>query len=117
LNAVVPAGAKDRAGTKKTLFVEAIPEDELKNPEPELTTKQSQVLDQLRKIGEAVEVQQLTRQVRCGPGPVEALVVKGLVRRTTRRIDRFSEKEEAVPVCSEPVTLNEDQQKVWESLR
>src|SRR5437763_618125 len=28
LNAVVPAGAKDRAGTKKTTFVEAVPEDE-----------------------------------------------------------------------------------------
>src|SRR5215471_2189166 len=50
LNAVVPAGAKDRAGTKKTAFVEAIPAEELKTPEPELTTKQRQVLEQLRKI-------------------------------------------------------------------
>src|SRR5262249_36082138 len=86
LNAVVPAGAKDRAGTKKIVFVEAIPEDELKKPEPQLTPRQHQVLEQLRKIGEAVEVQQLARLVRCGPGPVEALVVKGLARRTMRRI-------------------------------
>src|SRR5436190_14440677 len=33
LNAVVPAGAKDRAGMKKTVFVEAVPADDLKSPE------------------------------------------------------------------------------------
>src|SRR5262245_5941866 len=114
LNAVVPAGAKDRAGMKKTVFVEAVPEDELKKPEPELTPRQREVLDRLRKLGQPVEVQQLTRLVRCGPGPVEALVVKGLARRTTRRIDRFTETTEEGAPPSGPITLNEDQARVWD---
>src|SRR5262245_61251681 len=113
LNAVVPAGAKDRAGIKKIVFVEATPEEELKKPELELTPRQRQVLEQLRKLGQPVEVQQITRLVRCGPGPVEALVVKGLARRTTRHIDRFAESSEEPSSESGPVTLNADQLTAW----
>src|SRR5262249_30598466 len=59
--------------------------------------------------GKAVEQRQLMRQARCGPGPVEALILKGLARRVARRVDRFvdSTHEEAVPAG--PITLNEDQ--------
>src|SRR5262249_39988856 len=96
------------------VFVEAVPEDELKKPEPEAPPRQRGVRDRLRKLGEAVDVQQLTRLVRCGPGPVEALVVKGLARRTTRRIDRFTETTEDAAPPSGPIKLNEDQERVWD---
>src|SRR5262249_3461175 len=96
------------------VFVEAVPEDELKKPEPEAPPRQRGVRDRLRKLGQPVEVQQLTRLVRCGPGPVEALVVKGLARRTTRRIDRFTETSEETAPPSGPITLNEDQERVWD---
>src|SRR3954470_8041406 len=40
LNAVVPAGARDRAGTRNLAFVEAVPPDELPAPPPAVTAKQ-----------------------------------------------------------------------------
>src|SRR6516225_2984641 len=40
LNAVVPAGARDKAGTRTLTFVEAVPETELQEPPSELTAKQ-----------------------------------------------------------------------------
>src|SRR5262249_5204940 len=105
----------DRAGTRKTAFVEAVPEKDAPDPPP-LTSKQKEVLEQLRKLGQPVEVRQLTRLARCGPGPVEALVQKGLARRAVRRIDRFSDSTEDTLAPSGPVTLNEDQERVWSVL-
>src|SRR5207247_2290478 len=40
LNAVVPAGAKEQAGTRVTAFLEAVPEAELRQSPPSLTPKQ-----------------------------------------------------------------------------
>src|SRR5690348_16870623 len=146
LSAVVPAGARDKAGTRTLTFVEAIPEAELTPPHPnpsppntgergesgsplpleggegqgvrgsDLTAKQTAVLELLRKAGKAVELRQLTRQAKCGPGPVEALVIKGLARRVARRIDQFSDstQEEAPPAG--PVVLNGDQLGAWTTL-
>ena len=90
LSAVVPAGARDKAGTRTLTFVEAVPDAELKEPPGELTGKQTAVLELLRKAGKAVELRLLTRQAKCGPGPVEALVLRGLARRVARRVDQFS---------------------------
>lgn len=116
LNAVVPAGARDKAGTRTLTFVEAVPEAELKEPPGELTAKQTAVLELLCKAGKAVELRQLARQAKCGPGPVEALVLKGLARRVARRVDQFvdSTHEEAAPIG--PVVLNDDQAGVWSKL-
>ncbi len=144
LNAVVPAGARDKAGTRTRTFVEAVPEAGLielpphPNPPPqggreqegtpsplvgegwgggyELTAKQKAVLELLRKVGKPVELRQLTRQAKCGSGPVEALVLKGLARRVARRIDRFvdSTSEETAPAG--PITLNADQMQAWSKL-
>jgi primosomal protein N' (replication factor Y) len=116
LNAVVPAGARDKAGTRTRTFVEAVPEAELAAPPGELTAKQTAVLELLRKAGKPVELRQLARQAKCGPGPVEALVLKGLARRVARRVDQFvdSTHEEAVPHA--PVVLNDDQMGVWNQL-
>ncbi|HWG44761.1 MAG TPA: primosomal protein N' [Gemmataceae bacterium] len=147
LGAVVPAGARDKAGTRTLTFVEAIAEAELPPPHPnpsppstgergfpktplspvlggegqgvrggELTAKQAAVLELLRKAGKAIELRQLTRQAKCGPGPVEALVLKGLARRVARRIDQFvdSTHEEATPAG--PLTLSEDQVGAWNTL-
>ncbi len=115
LNAVVPAGARDRAGTRNLSFVEAVPAADLPDPLPEVTPKQAAVLELLRKAGKPVELRQLTRQAKCGSGPVEALVLKGLVRRAVRRVEQFADtQEEGEP--QGPITLNEDQQKAWNAL-
>ncbi len=82
----------------------------------ELTAKQTAVLELLRKAGKAVEQRQLTRQAKCGPGPVEALVLKGLARRVARRVDRFVESTAEEETPHGPVVLNHDQLDVWNKL-
>jgi primosomal protein N' (replication factor Y) len=116
LNAVVPAGAREKAGTRNLSFVEAVPEGELPDPLPELTAKQTAVLEVLRKAGKALEVRQLTRQAKCGSGPIEALVLKGLARRAVRRVDQFTDTHADQEESTGPVTLNGDQQQAWEVL-
>src|SRR6266446_6446622 len=91
LNAVVPAGAKEQAGTRALSFLEAIPEDGLPQPLPALTAKQTAALALLRAAGKPVESKQLTQQARCGQGPLEALVAKGFAKRDVRRVDRFTD--------------------------
>jgi primosomal protein N' (replication factor Y) len=113
LNAVVPAGAKDRAGTRNSIFLEMVPENELPQPLPALTPKQAAALEQLRSAGKALEVHQLARTARCGTGPVEALIAKGVARRVVRRVDRFVEEPEEPADPEGPVTLNADQLRAW----
>src|SRR5438270_8119529 len=62
LNAVVPAGARERAGTRNQAFVEAVPQAEVPSPAPGLTARQSAVLEHLRAAGGAVELKQLQRE-------------------------------------------------------
>jgi primosomal protein N' (replication factor Y) len=115
LNAVVPAGARERAGTRKLVFLEAVPDAEWPTPPPELTAKQTTALQQLRNLGRAVEMRHLGRLARCGPGPVEALVTKGVARRVARRVEHFTDTtEETAP--DGPVVLNPDQEVVWQQL-
>jgi primosomal protein N' (replication factor Y) len=116
LNAVVPAGAKDRAGTRSLTFIEALPEAEWPQPAPALTAKQQAALDQLRTANKPLELRQLARQARCGQGPVEALLVKGVARRLVRRVDRFAEEVEDSAVAEAPISLNVDQLQAWAPL-
>lgn len=115
LHAVVPAGARDDAGLREVVMVEAVPEAEVPNPAPALTPKQQAALTQLRRIGEAVEQRHLARLAQCGTGPVAALVEKGYARLSRRKVERrAAEKAESV-ACPE-IRLNEDQAKVWAAL-
>jgi primosomal protein N' (replication factor Y) len=116
LNAVVPAGAKEQAGTRAIGFLEPVPEAELPQPPPTLTAKQQAALDLLRAAGQPVEPQVLARRLGCGPGPVDALVVKRVARRLVRRMDRFTRTTEAEPSSEAPVTLNPDQLTAWAPL-
>src|SRR5579883_3080781 len=78
LNAVVPAGARDKAGTRTLTFIEAVPEVGLKelpaSSETAIPPKQAAVLALLRKAGKPIEHRQLMRQAKCGSGPIEALL-------------------------------------------
>ncbi|MBY0527813.1 MAG: primosomal protein N' [Gemmataceae bacterium] len=112
LNGVLPAGARQQAGTRSVAFLEAIPETELSGPPPALTSKQTAALDQLRRAGKAVEVRRLAQLAACGPGPLESLVSKGLARRVMRRVDQFSESLEDAEIPT-PIVLNADQLRVW----
>ena len=113
LNAVIPAGAKERAGTRSAVFLEAVADKELPSSPPALTAKQSAALECLRSTGRPVEMRQLVRAASCGPGPVAALVEKGYVRRSTRRVDQFTDSTEEADPESGPFALNADQLRAW----
>jgi primosomal protein N' (replication factor Y) len=110
LNAVVPAGAREQAGTRATAYVEAVPEAPVP---PNLPAKQAAALEQLRRGGKPLEIRQLLRLAQCGSGPVEQLVQKGLARRVVRRVDRFSQVAEDDTAPEAPPTLNADQLRAW----
>jgi len=113
LNAVVPAGARERSGSRTITLLEAVPPAELPAELPELTPKQKIALQHLRDEGRAMEPRQLARLARCGSGPIEALVDKGLVRKSTRRVDRFTQTtEEGIPP-DPSLRLNADQLQAW----
>jgi primosomal protein N' (replication factor Y) len=114
LNAVVPAGARQQAGTRVTALVEAVPEAELPATPP-LTPKQTAVLQLLREAGKPLEARKLARQALCGPGPIEALVEKGVARRVARRVEQGirtpADQDQEAP--EGPLTLNGDQVQAW----
>jgi primosomal protein N' (replication factor Y) len=117
LNAVVPAGARNQAGTRNLSFVEAVPTDELPSPLPEITSKQAAVLEVLRQATGPVELRQLTRKAKCGSSPIEALVLKGLARRAQRRVEHFSDPDHDGHGATGPIVLNEDQETAWSVLK
>jgi primosomal protein N' (replication factor Y) len=116
LNAVVPAGARDRSGTRSLTFVEAVPEAELPSPAPALTAKQRAALHELRAAEGAVEVRQLMRKARTGSVPVAALIAKRYARRVQRRVDRFADTTEEAASHAGPIELNVDQLQAWSVL-
>jgi primosomal protein N' (replication factor Y) (superfamily II helicase) len=120
LNAVVPAGAKDRSGTRATVFLDAVPEAERPQPAPKLTPKQSAALEVLTRQGKPVELRKLCRLAQCGAAPVDVLVEKGLARRIVRRVETVDPARELArqPEVARPgsVELNPDQQKAWAEL-
>src|SRR5438105_4223135 len=124
LNVVVPAGAREKAGIKATAFLEAVPEAELPQPPPTPTAKQAAALEVLRRHGQPMEPRKLARLAKCGSGPVDTLVAKGLARRVVRRIDTFapgpgSEGDGDNPADqprTTPLVLNADQVRAWTAL-
>jgi primosomal protein N' (replication factor Y) (superfamily II helicase) len=113
LSAIIPAGAKSRAGTRLAVFVELVPETDWPQPVPELSTKQQTVLRGLREIAAPIELSRLARVARCGRGPIEGLITKKLARRLALRVDRWeAEALESLPE-DQSFSLNEDQLNAW----
>jgi len=114
LQAVLPAGVRDRAGTRKSVVVEAVPASDLADPAPKLTAKQASVLEYLRRAGEPLEQRYLTRQTKSGPAVIEALVAKGLVRKSIRQVESRSDDEpSAIRNPQSAIELNVDQLGAW----
>jgi primosomal protein N' (replication factor Y) len=122
LNAVVPAGAKQQAGTRSAIFLEAIPPDQCPNPMPRLGSKQQKALEVLRTKQEPIEPRYLAEEAACGFNVLHHLVDKGLARKLVRRIDKFESGEIAdstEEITVEPsagLTLNADQLQAWAGL-
>ena len=96
LNAIVPAGVKNRAGTRSILLVELIPETLWPNPVPSLTPKQKKVLSILQGKTEPIEINQLRQLAECAVGPIRGLIDKGFARRKVGRVENLSVQEPAL---------------------
>jgi primosomal protein N' (replication factor Y) len=120
LQAVLPAGVRDGAGVRKAVVVEAAEEPD---PPPKLTTKQAAVLEYLRKLGEPIEQRELMRQTRCGMSVIDALLAKGLARKSAIKIERDSasggcqpsgeDEDRGADAPGSPIALNADQLAAW----
>jgi primosomal protein N' (replication factor Y) len=117
LQAVLPAGVRDQAGTREALFVEPVPASELPDPIPTLTPKQSHTLEKLRKADGPVEQRRLGREAGVGPTVIRSLIDKGLARRHVERVEREDTPPNGLVEVAEPITLNADQEKVWKPVR
>ena len=104
---------------RATTFVQAVPESLLPTPLPKLTPKQAAAFAELRDHGKPVEMRRLAKLVKCGPGPLEQLVHKGLVKRVVRRVDQFTKLLAPGPDAPEAVVpvLSADQQAAWQELQ
>src|SRR5262249_49808086 len=119
LNVVVPAGARAQAGTRETAFLQAVPDNELPVPLPKLTPKQAAALAELRDHGQPMEARRLGQIVKCGSGPLEQLIHKGVARRVVQRVDQFAKLISPGPDAPEAAvpTLNADQQAAWQQIQ
>src|SRR5205085_4508672 len=66
LNAVVPAGVKQQAGTRTVAFIELIAERLWPNPVPTLTAKQKALVELLKARVEPIELHELQKLAQCG---------------------------------------------------
>ena len=121
LHAVVPAGARERAGTRMAAFVEPVAKEALPNPLPSVTPQQKSALDLLKQEGRPLEILRLARLARCSTAVIAGLVKKGLVRKFSERIetDSASRDHERVEEAarSPDIILNADQERVWAQVR
>jgi primosomal protein N' (replication factor Y) len=109
LNAVIPAGAKQKAGTREVVLVQALIESELPGTRPRLTPKQTRALDLLRLEPHPVEVQALARAAGVGTAVVLGLVKKGYARRLVERVEQPHAARPAEAPPESPLVLNPDQ--------
>jgi primosomal protein N' (replication factor Y) len=121
LHAIVPAGVRENAGTRQAVFVEPVAKDQLPNPLPTVSPQQKAALDRLKKENRPLEVGQLARLAKCGPGVVAGLVKKGLLRKFTERVENTGESGASTPGgdAETPgrIELNADQIRVWAQIQ
>ncbi|MFL5328228.1 MAG: primosomal protein N' [Gemmataceae bacterium] len=116
LQAALPAGVREEAGTRQQVFVDLVLPDEIPSPPAQLTAKQEIVLAHLRRHTGPLEQGHLARLAKCGPGVIAALVGKGYLRRERRRVESGSPVAEPGSVLvtnQEPLVWNDDQLAAW----
>ena len=112
LEAVVPAGVKNQAGTRRQLLVSINPE-RWPGPEPiELPPKQAAAMAALQREGRPVGIEQLARLAQCGTGPINALRQRGLLLSTHERVETGTAEEEQLFERLPDLQLNVEQQQV-----
>ncbi len=116
LEAVVPAGVRDQAGTRNVKFLSVPPEVAEGFAQLDLPAKQAEALKLLAASPQPLAARQLARRAGCTMAPINELRKKGLVVESVQRIN-VDRLEEAAAVRERPHTLNPDQAAALASIR
>ncbi len=109
LEAVVPAGVRAGAGTRRTQFVRLPNHVAARLPTLRLSAMQKKVLTFLAAQAEPLPVAQVAAAAGCTAAPIQNLRKKGLVEFEARRFDAQQAATQVRSPSEEHLTLNEDQ--------
>lgn len=115
LEAVVPAGVRERAGTRLTTLLSVPTNVAAKLTQLELPKKQLEVLTYLAACAEPLTPAQLAQQAGCTSGPITALRRKGLIEARTSRL-RHMDHSEPPAAREDDHVLNSDQQAALDAI-
>ncbi len=122
LHAVVPAGVRGQAGTRKVVFVQVLPKEQWPTVPPSITVNQKRALEVLLERAEPVELAKLAKELSCSPTAITALVTKGFAEKFQQRVERLPAEladdhtPHSLDGADAPLNLNEEQQAVWRQL-
>ncbi|MBI3864842.1 MAG: primosomal protein N' [Planctomycetia bacterium] len=115
LETVIPAGVKNRAGTREVLMLELNPETGPAENRIKLPPKQAAVLQVLSAAGEPLPAERVARAASCGPGPITALRRKRLIRAFSARSE-LEDADVAAAAQDPNLVLNADQQRALDRI-
>ncbi|HEY4235285.1 MAG TPA: primosomal protein N' [Lacipirellulaceae bacterium] len=108
LEAVVPAGVRQQAGTRDVTLLSVSADVAAKITQLKLSAKQMEVLRTLAASPRPLTAQQVAARAECTIGPINALRKKGFVTETVERLRRGEFAEDVIQ-REPPHELNDDQ--------
>lgn len=115
LEAVVPAGVRQLAGTRKVVLL-SVPEDVRESlGSLKLSPKQAHALDFLANSSSSLTMRQLAEGAGCTTAPIQQLLKKGLVEAKEKRIESGEHQLEKV-AREKPLELNDDQRNALDRI-
>ena len=115
LEAVLPAGVRSQAGTRRVTLLSLAADANEKIAQSTLSKKQFEIVRFLTTNSKPIEPGQLARAARCTPAPITALRRKGILTATTERISSELRREPSV-ARQLPFELNDDQRAALEAI-
>lgn len=116
LDAVVPAGVRLLAGTRKVSLLSVPPDIHDRLGQLKLGSKQQHIaLDTLAKSRRPLTMAQLMQAAGCTAGPIKQLLKKGLVETREKRVASGQHQQEEVARKS-PLKLNEHQRHALDAI-
>ena len=113
LEAILPAGVRDNAGTRLTTVLSVAEGETAANNSLPLTKKQLHILGTLRQSPEPLTMGELQRAAKCSAAPINTLKNLGLLRVQTIRRQTTTDKNGGLTPVDEPTyQLNTDQRRV-----
>lgn len=110
LQSVIPAGVKNKAGTRLITQLALAPDWAEQLAGGKLPTKQQAVVDALHSFGAPMRIEDLTSAADCGTGPIQSLRTKGIVVAIRERMNQFDAEIGEVEKIDD-LKLNDDQHR------